>query len=63
MTHSTGSKQKCTTPQAQKVSALTGLLASTTIFIITILLKPRTEKFFKDSSGQSMGVTNGKAYL
>jgi hypothetical protein len=38
--------------------------ASTTIFIITIFLKPRTEKIFKKSSGQNLGVkTNGKTYL
>ena len=31
-------------------------LASTTTFIITIFLKPRTEKFFENSSGRNTGV-------
>ena len=32
-------------------------------YFYIIFLKPRTEKFFKQSSGQSMGVKDGKNYL
>jgi hypothetical protein len=60
MTDCTGSKQ-C---PMQKVLVTHGsLIASTTVFIITVIfLKPRTDKFFEDSSGRRMGVkTNDKA--
>jgi hypothetical protein len=56
MTLSTGSKQECSIAKARKKPANHRSLASTTIFIFTIFLKPRAKEFFGKSSGQSMGV-------
>jgi len=54
-----GSKLQCPICKARKNLAL-GSRASTTAFIIVIFLKPRTDKFFEDSSGQGTGVKDGK---
>jgi hypothetical protein len=61
MTDSQGSKRQCLTIQTKMQAATVGS-ASAIIFIV-IFLKPRTKNFSKKSSGQNMGVTNGKQFL
>ena len=48
-------------PKTKTTSLRHSFLASTTTFIITIFLKPRTKKFFENSSGRNTGVPKCKA--